>query len=356
MIMTLQEFMALLKDYDILGAIVIIIAAIVIGEIVKLIIRRVGKSIAKRTKTSLDDELIHATETPVLWAIIIVGIFVAALSVTHLALYRDYILKAASLVGILWGAWLVLRIISALLRWYGTEISGRTATDLDDKYMHIFKRVFNIAVLVLTGMLILGQLGVSITPLIASLGIAGLAVGLALQDTLANFFSGFWIISERAVKIGDYVEIEGSSVKGIVEDINWRTSRIRTLSNNMNIIPNAKFAQSTVINYQAPTPQMSISIPVSCSYDSDLEKVEAVCIEVGKEIVNTTPGGVKDSEPAVRYQKYGESSIDFVVWLKIEDPQEQYRVRHEFIKKLKKRFVKEKIEIPFPQRVIHMKK
>jgi small-conductance mechanosensitive channel len=354
--MTPQELIALLQQYDIAGAFVIVIVAFIVGVIVKFIIHQVGKSIAKRTKTNIDDELIRATENPVLWGIAIAGVFVALLSVNYLAIYSAQILKAAMIVGVLWGAWLGSRVISALLNWYGSEISCKTATDLDDKYMHIFRRVFNIAILVITGMLILQQLGVSITPLIASLGIAGLAVGLALQDTLANFFSGFWLISERAVKIGDYVEIEGASVKGIVEDVNWRTSRIRSLANNMVIVPNLKFAQSTVINYQSPTPQLAVSIQCSCSYENDLEKVEKVCVEVGNDVVNTVISGVKDSVPIVRFTNFADSAIEFTVYLQANDPLEQATIKHEFMKRLKARFKKERIEIPFPQRVIHMKK
>lgn len=354
--MTLQEFVQMLQQYDILGAVLIVISAFVLGEIVKLLIRHFANKIAKRTKTNLDDEMLHASETPILWGITIAGFFIAALSVNILAPYDTHIIKIAGITGILWGAWILIRIISALFRWYGTEISSRTKTDLDDKYLHIFKRVLNIALYIIVGLVILQQLGISVTPLLASLGIAGLAVGLALQDTLANFFAGFYLISERAVKIGDYVEIEGGTVKGHVEDVNWRTTRIKTLANNRVILPNSKFAQSTIINYQAPTAEMSLVIPVGVSYDSDLDQVEKVTVAVAKEVLQTVEGGMKDFEPFIRYNDFGDSSIKLSVILRINDPVAQYMIKHEFIKRLRKRYHKEKIEIPFPIRTIYMKK
>jgi small-conductance mechanosensitive channel len=352
--MTPQEFIAMLQQYDVMGALIIIICAFIAGHIVKQVIRLVAKRLAGHTKTSLDDEMLHATETPILWGITIAGIFVASFSINVLKPHGTIILKIATVVGILWGAWLVMRILAALLNWYSAELAHKTKTDLDDKYMHIFKRVFNIIIFIIVGLIILQQLGVSVTPLLASLGIAGLAVGLALQDTLANFFAGFYLISERAIKIGDYVEVEGGTVKGHVEDINWRSTRVRSLANNMIIIPNSKFSQSTVTNYQAPTPDLSLLVPVGVAYDSDLDKVEEVTLEVAKKAMQEVEGGMKDAEPLIRYNGLGDFAITFNVILRANDPVNQYFLRHEFIKRLMKRYRKEKIEVPFPIRTVYM--
>ncbi len=355
---TPAEYIDLLHQYDIIYALVIIIGAFVVGEIVKFIIKQGAKRLVSKTKTSLDDELLNAIEKPVLWGITLIGIFIALLYVRFLDNYTARILMIAKVVGIIWGCWLVIRVIKGLFNWYQDEISVKTKTDMDDKYMHIFRRVINIIIYAVVGMLLLQQLGVQITPLIASLGIGGLAIALALQDTLANFFSGFYMISDRAIKIGDYVEIEaaGGTVKGHVKDIGWRTSKVETLAGNNVIVPNSTFANSTVINYQSPTAEMSLLIPVGVAYGSDLEKVERVTCEVISDVHEQVDGAKKGHGPLVRYREFADSSINFIAILRIIDPAKQGIVKHEFIKRLKKRFDAEGIEIPFPIRTIKMDK
>ena len=137
----------------------------------------------------------------------------------------------------------------------------------------------------------------------ASLGIAGLAVALALQDTFSNFFSAVYITADRPVKVGDYIELE-NGLKGYVEDVGWRSTRLRTLPNNSIIIPNNKLAQSILTNYDAPKPEMSIVIPVGVSYNSDLEKVEKVTVDVAKKVLGSVEGGVADFEPFIRYKEF----------------------------------------------------
>jgi len=353
---TAQEIIQMLQQYDIIGAVIIVLAAYIVGLIVKFSIRKIAKRLAKKTKTSLDDELLHAFEKPILWLIILMGVFVALLTLRVLSGHSAKILMSARLVGIIWGCWLVIRIIGGLFKWYAAEISVKTKSEMDDKYMHIFRRVVNMVIYAIVLMLILQQLGVEITPLVASLGIGGLAIALALQDTLANFFSGFYMISDRAVKIGDYVEIEapGGSIKGHVEDIGWRTSKLKTLTQNHVIIPNSTFANATVVNYQAPKPHMSLIVNVGVAYDSDLEKVETVTNEVIEDVHNTVDGGIRGEKGIIRYREFADSSITFIAIVKINDPVKQGPVRHEFIKRLKKRYDQEGIEIPFPIRTVYM--
>jgi len=354
--MEFREVIQTLHQYDIIGAVIIVIATYIFGIIVKLFIRHIAKKLTKKTKTSLDDELLQAMEKPILWGITIIGVFIAMFTVSVLDAYHSKIFVFGKIVGILWGCWAVIRIIKALFNWYKDEISVMTKTEMDDKYMHIFQRVINIAIFAVASMLLLSALGIQITPLIASLGIGGLAIALALKDTLENFFSGFYMISDRAVEIGDYVEIEApaGTVKGHIEDIGWRTSKLKTLTNNYVIVPNSQFANATVINYQAPKPEMSLVIPVGVSYDSDLDLVEKVTLEVIEQTHKNVDGGVKDAKPIIRFKEFADSSINLIAIIRIKDPAKQGFVRHEFIKMLKKRYDKEGIDIPFPIRTVHM--
>jgi len=355
---TMDEIIQFIREYDIIVAVIIVIAAFIIGEIVKLTLRKIAKRLTKKTKTSLDDEILNAIEKPILYAITLIGLFIAIFTLNFLSDYTEKIIIGAKIIGIVLGCWVIIRLVKGLLQWYKDEISIKTKSDMDDKYLHIFRRIINIVIYALTGLLILDIIGIEITPLLAGLGIGGLAVALALQDTLANFFAGFYMISDRAVKIGDYVEIDsvGGTVKGHVKDIGWRTSKVKTLTDNFVIVPNSSFANSTVINYQAPTSELSLIIPVGVSYDSDLDQVEKVTCEVIKDVHENIDGAKKGHKPIIRFRDFADSSINLIAIIRVKDPAKQGYVRHEFIKRLKKRYDEEGIEIPFPIRTVHMDK
>ena len=163
-------------------------------------------------------------------------------------------------------------------------------------------------------LVVLQTLGVSIAPLLTALGVGGLAVALALQDTLANLFAGVHILASKTVQPGDYIRLS-SGEEGYVVDINWRNTAVRQLSNNLVIIPNAQLAGTNMTNFTRPEQQMSILVQVGVGYDSDLDHVERVTIEVVAEVMTEINGGVPDHEPAVRFHTFGDSSIGFTVIL-----------------------------------------
>jgi small-conductance mechanosensitive channel len=202
---------------------------------------------------------------------------------------------------------------------------------------------------------ILGYFQVDITPLIAGVGLGALAIGLALQSTLTNFFAGVHILSDKPIRVGDFIELDKDTY-GVVEDIGWRSTRIRMLTDNLLVIPNAKLADSNIINYSMPKQDFSIWVPCGVAYESDLKKVEKVTLEVAKEIQQKIPGAVKDFEPAFRFREFSDSNINFTAILRVEEPMARFVVRNEFIKALKERFDKEKIEISWPIRKIYRMK
>ncbi len=202
------------------------------------------------------------------------------------------------------------------------------------------------------GLLIIFQsLGIKITPLITALGVGGLAVALALQDTLANLFAGLQIIFAGQVRIGDFVRLDTGET-GIITDITWRNSTIKTREQNIIVVPNAKLSQAIVTNYYLTKREVVIRVPVGVSYSSDLEKVEKVTVEVAKEVLSNNPAGVKNFTPRVLFNKFNDSSIDMNVILRVREHLAGRRVVHEFIKSLHKRYNKEGIVIPFPIRTV----
>jgi small-conductance mechanosensitive channel len=215
----------------------------------------------------------------------------------------------------------------------------------------IVRFMIHLIVLTLGALIVLAVLEIPITPLVATLGLGSLAIALALQPTLSNFFSGIHILLDRPIEVGHFVRLE-TGEEGYVEDIGWRSTRIRLLWNNIVIVPNTKLIDSTITNYHLPAQEMSLLVQVGIHYNSDLEHVERVTCEVAREVLQRIPGGVREFDPYIRYHTFGDFSIDFTVILRIREFVNSYLIRHEFIKALHKRYKEEGIVIPFPIRTL----
>jgi small-conductance mechanosensitive channel len=203
-------------------------------------------------------------------------------------------------------------------------------------------------------LMILQALGIPITPIIATLGIGSLAVALAFQDTLANLYAGLFLIISKQVKPNDYIKLM-SGEEGYVTDITWRNTTIKEIPNNLIIVPNKNLASAIFKNYHLPAKEIVFQVPVGVSYESDLDHIEQVTLNVAQEVMEHVPGGVPEFKPFIRYQEFGEFSINFTVFLRIKEFFDQRLVKHEFIKRLHKRYREEGIEIPFPTRITYFK-
>ena len=186
-------------------------------------------------------------------------------------------------------------------------------------------------------------LGVSIAPLLTALGIGGLAVGLALKDTLENIFAGINVLMEKSIRVGDFIRLE-SGQEGTVKDITWRTTRIELLTNNTVIIPNSKPAQSVVTNYHLPEKRFSLRLPVSVSYQSDPQQVEEVLLDEAKKALEKSRRSWPIWYLWVRFSPgFGESSLDFSLICQVAEFSDQYLVQHELRKRIFRRFREDRL-------------
>ena len=211
----------------------------------------------------------------------------------------------------------------------------------------IIKGLLRCTILCIGSLILLGTLGISITPIIASLGITSLAVALALQPTLENFFSGVQLVIDKPIRVGDFIELE-SKEQGFVEKIGWRSTWVKMLPNNMIIIPNSQLSKSRIINYYYPEKELSVPVEVSVHYKSDLEHVEKITLEVAREVLISHEWGVNNYDTFVVYHTFDQSSINFTVMLRAKEYFNRFWVKSAFIKALHKRFNQEGIVIPFP--------
>ena len=303
---------------------------------------------AARTPSSTDHMVVAALRGPVVLWCALVGLYLG-LQVADLApalgRVAERTVTALLVVSITWA---LARLTAGLVRVRAGVASGMFRST------NLITNLARAAVLTLGGLVVLDTIGISITPLITALGVGGLAVGLALQDTLANLFAGIHILVSRQVRPGDFVRL-GSGEEGYVQDVTWRYTTIRQLSNNLVVVPNAKLASAVITNFYLPDQELALLVPVGVSYDSDLGRVEAVTIAVGKEVMGEVKGGVPEFEPFIRYNAFGDSSINFTVILRGREVVDQHLIRHEFVKRLHRRYRVEGIEIPFPIRTVHLR-
>ncbi|MCM8779649.1 MAG: mechanosensitive ion channel family protein [Candidatus Omnitrophica bacterium] len=301
---------------------------------------------SKQTPTRIDDIIVAAIRGPLYIWCLMLGIYLA-LQFSSLELRVVQVFNKTILVlGIISVTLVFSHIVVNLIKIYSEKLGeALPATSLTQNIARII--IFGIGILI-----ILNSLGISITPILATLGVGGLAVALALQETLSNLFAGFHVIAARQVKIGDYIKLD-SGEEGYVVDINWRTTKIKMLPNNAVLVPNEKMIKSIITNYYLPEREMSVLVNLGIHYNSDLEKAEKVTCEVAKEVMREVPGGVPTFEPFIRYNGFGEFSINFTVILRAKEFTDQYLVKHEFIKRLHERYRKEGIIIPYPIRAIN---
>jgi len=336
-----------LKDITIPVALGIVSTSILFA--LRAIVFRLLHKWAERTETKIDDIIIKAFKVPSLYWCIAIGLYIGV-SVSELP--ERYIFYFSKVIHII----VIFSITIAT-----ANLSGKIFRDYVQKSelpiptTGLVYGILKGTIFVIGFLIILTVLGISITPLITALGVGGLAVALALQDTLANLFAGIHILVEKSIRVGDFIKLE-TGQEGYVEDITWRTTRIRMLPNNIVVIPNSKLAQSIVTNYYLPEKRMSLLIPVSVSYSSDPEKVEKILVEEAKKAVGEVPGLLGEPEPFVRFiPGFGDSSLDFTLICQVKEFVDQYPVQHELRKRIFKRFKEEGIEIPFPHRTVYLR-
>jgi len=201
-------------------------------------------------------------------------------------------------------------------------------------------------------MIILGQFEIQIGPLLAGLGVVGLAVAFGLQETMSNLFAALFIVLDKSINVGDWIKLEGGT-KAYIEDISWRSVRIRTLGGNTVIVPNSKFVGQNIASYDYPVPSFYTSIKVGVSYDTDLEKAEYVALQSGEKVIKDEEVNEQDNNPIVRFKEFGDSSINLSIIIKVDKVQDEGRIKHALVKQIYKDFKEAGIEIPFPQRVVH---
>ncbi len=327
----------------------IVIISVLVAWLAVIIMRRVKQKREAQSRAGVLPRLLGNLTRSVFFLIVCEGIILALSTTTYLVEWHDILGNASIAVLIVFVSDGLARVGAAFLEWYLRSRGFRKKAKVDEGIIRFLRRIVLLVVYVLGGLVVLAYLNIDITPLIAGLGIGGLAVALALQPTLTNFFAGTQIMSDRVARVGDYIELE-NGIRGYVVDVGWRSTRIRTPFNNMVIIPNARLAESVITNFYGPTMEMGVMVSCGISYESDLAHVEQVALEVAREVVNDVDEAVKTFEPWFGYSEFGDSNINFWLWVQANDRLGSFRITTELIKRLHARLNKEGIVINYPVR------
>jgi small-conductance mechanosensitive channel len=333
---------------ELIWPVVIFLVTIALGWVVRWLILKALRGWVRRDRSRSGAVLIDVLAGPmVIWAVILAA---------HIAIQSSDLPPAFAARGaeILYFLWMVsvtlmgMRLAGNLVRNFGDQVPGALPVTT------LSQNLAQIGVLILGIVLVLDHFDYSIKTILTALGIGGLAVALALQDTLSNLFAGFYVAVARQIRLGDYVKLN-TGEEGYVSDIGWRSTTIRSLNSNMIIVPNAKLAQAIVTNYNLPEKRMSASFQVGVSYRSDPDQVEKLLLEIVQAGMADIPGLLADPAPAVAFDPgFAECSIGFTVSFTVVEFAAQFGVRNELKKRIFRRFRQDRIEIPFPTRTVYL--
>jgi MscS family membrane protein len=332
---------------------------ILLGIMVAFFARRAVRwleSKAGETDTQWDDILVAAIGTPVQFTIIVLAVYYGVTLFNILPDSMAWVLNPsyATAFYILVSAWILSTFLHSIIHIYGRAYAARSDTDMDDRLVDLLELVIRYVIWFAALMAILKVFQIDVTPLLAGAGVAGIAVALAAQDLISNFFGGAIISVDKPFKVGDRVKID--NYYGDVVSVGTRSTRIRTLDYQIVTLPNNKITTNVIVNYSEPDEKLRITIPVTVAYGTDPLWVKKILMEIALDAVKNTEYFLEDPAPSVFFDEFAASSLNFIlkIWIrKYNIPDE---AKDAINCRIAKRFAQEGIEIPFPQMDVHVKK
>ncbi len=322
------------------------IAFVVVLFVLEFIINRVFRKLTRKTTTDLDDVLVEILHRPILYTIVVSGIYFAIRDLQPSA--SLLLLSQRLFYSILLISWTITAfgltrkiIVSILFKLF--QISG-----LRDDAVPALTSLLKIIIIVVSLIIFLAIWGVDLAPMLTSASIMSAVVLFAAKDTISNFFAGFTIIVDQPYKIGDYVDL--STERGEVVEIGLRSTRIKTRDDILISIPNSIIANEKIINESAPEKKFRVRVPIGVSYNCDIELVEDILLQIAKNNDNIYP----EPEPRVRFRTFGDSSLNFELLGWAKEPELRGLTIHQINKEIVKQFREHSIEIPYPQRDLHI--
>ena len=333
---------------ELVGPLAVFAVVFLIGWAVRRLILKALRTWTARTQSRAGLVIAQALSGPILiWAAIL-ALHMALQSSNLPGKFTEWGANALFVLWIVSLTLMCMRIARDSIRFYGSQVAGALPVAT------LTQNLAQIAVVVLGALVLLDHFQVSITPMLTALGVGGLAVALAMQDTLSNLFGGFYVAVAGQVRLADYIKLN-TGEEGYVTDIGWRSTTIRSLGNCMIIVPNAKLAQAIVTNYDLPEKRISAMLEVRVSYDCDPDGIERVLLDVAARGTREIPGMLAEPAPTVTFDPgFGDSALGLTLNYQVTEFASQFSVRNELRRRIFRRFREEGIRIPFPARAVYM--
>jgi small-conductance mechanosensitive channel len=335
-----------IMDYNkYLSAGIILLVFFIISKLVVYIIQRFFLRLAFKTETTADERIIELIKSPISLAILLFGfnLFFIELWVDYP--FEIYVRNTINSVLVIVFIMTFLKVIDIIIEEWSNNWSKKTKAKIDNQIIKLLHQITTVLGYVFSMLWILSLWGVKVGPLLAGLGIGGLAIAFALQPTLANIFGGVSLILDKSIKVGDVVKLS-SGESGSVYDIGIRSTRIKTWTNEILIIPNSVLVISMLTNFNQPNRVVRTDIPFGVAYGSNIDKVKKLALSClkGEEHI------LDDPASSVMFLEMADSSLNFQLRFFVDDLSEKWPTHQRVIEKLYNLLNKNKINIPFPQR------
>jgi len=325
----------------------------ILAELIKFITEGAFLTFAKKTKTDLDDFLIKKTKRPFSLLLMLIGVRIAFVIISLKGKAGNLTMNIIDSLLAVVAIYIGIVMIKLVIEYWGKRFAKKTRSEVDELLVSVTKKAMNVVFFISIFLTILKIWGIEIGPLLAGLGIGGVAIAFALQKSLGNIFGGISMILDRSIKVGERICLDDDTI-GEVLDIGLRSTKIKTLDNEYIVVPNGKLSEMNIENITKPEPSIRLVVPFGVAYGSKVEEVKKIVLKEIDKVDGLDKG--KDKEPVVRFSEMGDSALLFKAYFYIKNYEDMYDAKDQANTLIYNALNKKGISIPFPQMDVHLKK
>lgn len=334
-----------------LKSLLILVIFFVLSQLIVIISKKIFLKLTKKTKTKIDDLIVAKVNKPVSFILLLIGLRLAVIPHHIRPDLLDIFEHAVFTLIIAIITYIVIAVLGILIINWGQKFASKTKSKVDDEIVALFQKFVRITASFVGLIFILDAWGVKVGPLLASLGIAGIAVAFALQSTLGNIFGGVSLIVDRSIAVDDFIRLDDGT-EGFVTDIGLRSTKIKSRDGDLIIIPNGKLADSKIYNYHQPMPTTRVTIDFGVKYDSDIEKVRKIALNE----LRSLKDALKNPAPQIVFSEIGDFSMKFKAFFWVSSIEKKIEAKDAALTSIYAALNKNRIGIPFPTRTVYLKK
>ena len=334
-----------------LQSVIIFFIFFLLSKIFVLLSQKVVLQLTKKTKTDIDDLIVAKTNKPISFILVLIGARLAVIPHSITPSLLEIIENAISTLIVVVVTYIIIVVFDVFISSWGKKFAAKTESKFDDEIVVLFQRFSKIIITLLGFIFVLDIWGVKIAPLLASLGIAGIAVAFALQNTLGNIFGGISLIVDRSITVDDFIKLDDGT-EGVVMDIGIRSTKVKNRDGDLIILPNGKLSDSKIYNYHKPLPVTRVGIDFSVKYGSNSEKVKKIVMAEIKKVKHV----LDEPPPLVIFDELGDFSLKFKAFFWVTSIEKKIEAKEAAVTAIYNSLNRNKIEIPFPTRTIYLNK